>query len=418
VNGSNNIEVLLRELAPRVLGALMRRFGNFADAEDAVQEAMLAAVVSWPDQGVPERPDAWLIRVAARKLTDHLRSELASIRREVQDAVRTPADELLEPAADGGIRHDQDDSLVLMMLCCHPALRPASQIALTLRAVGGLTTAEIAHAFLVPESTMAQRIRRAKSRLKQCGAEFRLPTERERRDRLRAVMHVLYLMFNEGYTASSGDELVRGELTGEALRLTRMLHTLLPDDGEVSGLLALMLLTEARRPARSRPDESLIPLAEQDRTLWQRPMIDDGLALITDSLARSPLGPYQIQAAIAAVHAEAPQAEDTDWRQIVSLYGLLQQLAPSPMVSLNQAVAVAMVAGPRAALALLQPLDNQPGMPAHHRLHAVRAHLLEMAGDHRAARESYQMAARLTTSIPEQRYLHQRAARLSETPPR
>jgi RNA polymerase sigma factor (sigma-70 family) len=393
----------------------MRRYGSFPDAEDAVQEAMLAAVANWPHQGVPERPDAWLIRVASRKLTDQLRSEQASKRRELQMAERIPADELLEPAADADVSHDEDDTLVLLMLCCHPALIAPSQIALTLRAVGGLTTAEIARAFLVPESTMAQRISRAKSRIKACGAEFQLPTEHERPDRIRAVMHVLYLMFNEGYTASSGHDLVRGDLTAEAIRLTHLLHDLLPEDGEASGLLALMLLTEARRPARSRTDGSLIPLAEQDRTLWKRPMIEDGLALITDSLTRSPLGPYQIQAAIAAVHADAARAEDTDWRQIVGLYRLLDATAPSAMVSLNHAVAVAMVEGPRAGLALLEPLDDQDGLSRHHRLHAVRGHLLEMAGDYRAARESYQQAARLTTSIPEQRYLYDRAARLAES---
>jgi RNA polymerase sigma factor (sigma-70 family) len=416
VNHPAELEDLLRQLAPRVLAALTRHYRNFEAAEDAAQEALLAAATQWPERGVPDSPTGWLITVASRRMTDQLRSELASRYREEKAASRALPEELLAPAADSGPPAGEDDTLTLLMLCCHPSLTPPSQIALTLRAVGGLTTAEIARAFLVPESTMAQRISRAKGRIKASGAQFHLPPEGERADRLRSVLQVLYLIFNEGYTATSGPQLQRGELTGEAIRLTRTLRRLLPDDGEVAGLLALMLLTDARRLARTRPDGSLIPHAEQDRSRWNRESINEGITLITDALARTPLGPYQLQAAIAAVHAEAERAEDTDWPQIVRLYQLLERLAPNPMVTLNQAVAVAMVDGPRAGLALLEPLDTDDRLARHHRLHAVRAHLLEMAGDHQAARSGYQAAARLTTSLPEQRYLHSRAARLTADP--
>jgi RNA polymerase sigma factor (sigma-70 family) len=416
VNHPAELEDLLRQLAPRVLAALTRHYRNFEAAEDAAQEALLAAATQWPERGVPDSPTGWLITVASRRMTDQLRSELASRYREEKAASRALPEELLAPAADSGPPAGEDDTLTLLMLCCHPSLTPPSQIALTLRAVGGLTTAEIARAFLVPEATMAQRISRAKGRIKASGAQFHLPPEGERADRLRSVLQVLYLIFNEGYTATSGPQLQRGELTGEAIRLTRTLRRLLPDDGEVAGLLALMLLTDARRLARTRPDGSLIPHAEQDRSRWNRESINEGITLITDALARTPLGPYQLQAAIAAVHAEAERAEDTDWPQIVRLYQLLERLAPNPMVTLNQAVAVAMVDGPRAGLALLEPLDTDDRLARHHRLHAVRAHLLEMAGDHQAARSGYQAAARLTTSLPEQRYLHSRAARLTADP--
>jgi RNA polymerase sigma factor (sigma-70 family) len=416
VNHPAELEDLLRQLAPRVLAALTRHYRNFEAAEDAAQEALLAAATQWPERGVPDSPTGWLITVASRRMTDQLRSELASRYREEKAASRALPEELLAPAADSGPPAGEDDTLTLLMLCCHPSLTPPSQIALTLRAVGGLTTAEIARAFLVPESTMAQRISRAKGRIKASGAQFHLPPEGERADRLRSVLQVLYLIFNEGYTATSGPQLQRGELTGEAIRLTRTLRRLLPDDGEVAGLLALMLLTDARRLARTRPDGSLIPHAEQDRSRWNRESINEGITLITDALARTPLGPYQLQAAIAAVHAEAERAEDTDWPQIVRLYQLLERLAPNPMVTLNHAVAVAMVDGPRAGLALLEPLDTDDRLARHHRLHAVRAHLLEMAGDHQAARSGYQAAARLTTSLPEQRYLHSRAARLTADP--
>jgi RNA polymerase sigma factor (sigma-70 family) len=408
-----SIEDLLRELSPQVLAALTRRFGSFDAAEDALQEALLAAATQWPDQGVPDNPRGWLITVASRRLTDQLRTDLARARREAAVAALLPPIELIAPAADEDLPSEADDTLTLLFLCCHPALSAASQVALTLRAVGGLTTAQIAQAFFVPEATMAQRISRAKQSIKSAGARFDMPPDAERAERLRVVLHVLYLIFNEGYTASSGSELQRQDLTAEAIRIARDLRRLLPEDGEVAGLLALMLLTDARRPARTTPDGSLVPLAEQDRGLWQRDSIDEGVALISETLARARLGPYQLQAAIAAVHDEAARAEDTDWREIVALYELLNGLAPNPMVTLNRAVAVAMVEGPRAGLDLLATLDEDERMAGHHRLDAVRAHLLEMAGDRDGARDSYRRAARRTTSVPERRYLERRADRLS-----
>jgi RNA polymerase sigma factor (sigma-70 family) len=407
------LEGLLRELAPQALSALARRYGQFDACEDAVQEALLAAATQWPDDGIPDNPRGWLITVASRRLTDEIRGDNARRRREAATAALIPPEALVTPPPDVDDEPEQDDTLTLLFLCCHPSLSPASQVALTLRAVGGLTTAQIATAFLVPESTMAQRISRAKATIKSAGARFILPPQDQREDRLRVVLHVLYLVFNEGYTATSGPDLQRGELTREAIRLARDLHRLLPDDGEVTGLLALMLLTDARRPARTRPDGSLVPLAEQDRRLWDAASITEGVALITDILARARLGPYQLQAAIAAVHGEAPDADATDWPQIVALYDLLAQVAPNPMVTLNQAVAVAMVSGPTAGLDLLATLDGDDRMAGHHRLDAVRAHLHEMAGDLEAARASYRSAARRTTSLPERRYLEGRAARLA-----
>ena len=403
------VEELLRTLAPQVLGALVRRYGQFDASEDAVQEALLAAAEQWPEAGVPDNPRGWLITVAARRLIDQWRSDEARKRRE---AALAPPDEVHAPGPGDDQPGDQDDTLTLLFLCCHPALTPASQIALTLRAVGGLTTAQIARAFLVPEVTMGQRISRAKQRIKSTGIPFQLPPETERLDRLRVVLQVLYLIFNEGYTATSGPDLHRVELTGEAIRLARAVHRLLPDDGEVAGLLALMLLTDARRAARTRPDGALIPLAEQDRARWNRRHIEEGVALISDTLTRAPLGPYQLQAAIAAVHDETATAPDTDWKQILGLYELLDRIAPSPVVVLNKAIAVAMVRGPHAGLDLLATLDSDDRMAGNHRLEAVRAHLLEMAGDHAAARTHYQQAARRTTSRPEQRYLEARADRL------
>jgi RNA polymerase sigma factor (sigma-70 family) len=411
VNGPSEVEGLLRELAPQVLGVLVRRHGQFDLCEDAVQEALLAAAVQWPAEGVPERPRGWLVTVASRRMTDQIRGESARRRREEAVATASPADELVAPAADADAPA-ADDTLTLLFLCCHPALSPPSQVALTLRAVGGLTTAQVARAFLVPEATMAQRISRAKQTIKAAGARFAMPPPPERAERLRVVLQVLYLIFNEGYTASSGSDLQRADLTAEAIRLARELHRLLPEDGEVAGLLALLLLTDARRPARSRPDGSLVPLAEQDRSRWNADAIAEGVALISATLARAQLGPYQLQAAIAAVHDEAATAADTDWRQILVLYELLAQVAPSPVVTLNHAVALAMVRGPRAGLELLATLDGDARMAGSHRLDAVRAHLLELAGDTAAAREHYRAAARRTTSLPEQRYLEARAARL------
>jgi RNA polymerase sigma factor (sigma-70 family) len=412
VNAGGDIEDLLRRCAPRVLAAILRHHGNLSTAEDAVQEALLAAAVRWPRDGMPDSPENWLITVASRRVTDQIRSELASKRREERAAARIQPDQLLAPAADDEDTASHDDTLTLLMMCCHPSLTRASQIALTLRAVGGLTTAEIARAFLVPETTMAQRISRAKQRIKATGTRFGLPQEHEHADRFRAVLHVLYLIFNEGYTATAGPDLHRSDLTREAIRLTRTLNELLPGDGEVTGLLALMLLTDSRRPARTQADGSLVPLSEQDRQLWDRKSIDEGIVLVKHALARTPLGPYQLQAAIAAVHAEAQTAEDTDWPQIAALYELAEQFDPNPIVTLNHAVAVAMAYGPRAGLALLAPLETHGRLSSHHRLHAVRAHLQEMAGDYEAARSGYQAAARLTTSLPEQKYLHDRAIRL------
>ena len=407
------VEDLLRALAPQVLGVLVRRNGQFDACEDAVQEALLAASVQWPEEGVPDSPRGWLVTVASRRLTDQIRGEVARRRREVTAAALAPVDELVAAAPGEERLPDQDDTLTLLFLCCHPAISPASQLALTLRAVGGLTTEQIARAFLVPESTMAQRISRAKRSIKTAGVEFRMPPEPERSDRLRVVLHVLYLIFNEGYTATSGPDLHRADLTGEAIRLTRAVHRLLPDDGEVTGLLALMLLTDARRPARTLPDGALVPLAEQDRTRWNGEAIREGVALLTHTLAHAAVGPYQLQAAIAAVHDEATRADDTDWPQILALYELLDRISPNPMVTLNQAVAVAMVHGPSAGLDQLARLDGDERLTEHHRLDAVRAHLLELAGDQTAARSHYLRAARRTTSIPERRYLEGRAARLA-----
>jgi RNA polymerase sigma factor (sigma-70 family) len=396
------LEDLLRECAPQVLGAVVRRFGDFDTSEDAVQEALLAAAQQWPRDGVPDNPRSWLITVAARRRIELLRNETA--RRKREEAVG----QLREIAQPRG-----DDELTLLYLCCHPSLTPTSQIALTLRAVGGLTTAEIARALLVPEATVGQRISRAKQRIRDSGAVFRMPPPDERGKRLTAVLQVLYLIFNEGHTASSGPQLNRVELTAEAIRLTRQLHDRLPDDGEVAGLLALMLLTDARRPARTRPDGGLVPLAEQDRGRWDAAAIAEGVALITDTLKTAVIGPFQLQAAIAAIHDEAERPELTDWPQILQLYGLLQRLAPGPMVTLNRIVAVAMVDGPVVALAELQDAAADPALAGHHRLAAVRAHLLEMAGDLGGAREQYRLAARHTLSMPEQRYLDSRAARLA-----
>jgi RNA polymerase sigma factor (sigma-70 family) len=403
---------LLRPLAPQVLGSLVRRYGHFDLAEDAVQEALLAAALQWPEQGVPEHPRGWLITVAARRLTDELRSDRARRQREERAAAQVPADELVESPPEEAV--EDDDTLTLLFLSAHPSLSPASQLALTLRAVGGLTTLEIAHAFMVPEATIAQRISRAKQSIKASGIPFELPPEPERAARLQVVLQVLYLIFNEGYTATSGAALQRRELTAEAIRLTREVRRLLPDDGEAAGLLALMLLTDARRLARTRTDGSLVRLDEQDRGLWDQNCIAEGLALVTDALSAGAVGPYQLQAAIAAVHAEAARAEDTDWPQIVALYELLERISPNPMITLNHAVAVAMARGPRAGLDLLRALEGDRRVAEHHRLHAVRAHLLEMAGDREAARDGYLRAARRATSLPERRYLETRAARLGD----
>jgi len=415
VTGQAAPEDLLRELAPQVLGVLMRRYAGLDSCEDAVQEALLDAATQWPAAGLPDNPRAWLLTVATRRLADISRSE--SARRQREDAVflATPpavlagADAWLAEEAVGS--RDSDDTLTLLFLCCHPALTPSSQVALTLRAVGGLSTAEIARAFVVPETTMAQRISRAKQQIRAAGAQFAPPAAAERDQRLRAVQQVLYLIFNEGYVASAGETLQRTDLSAEGIRLAQLLRRLLPDDAETAGLLALMLLTDARRAARVTPDGALVPLTEQDRGRWDRPLIAEGAALIAGTLATtSALGPYQIQAAIAAVHDEAASVADTDWAEILALYDILAQVSPGPMVSLGRAVAVAMVHGPAAGLTATDELAGP--LARHHRFHAVRAHLLEMDGDSAAAAAAYQMAAKYATNTAEKRYLNREGRRV------
>jgi len=397
-----DVESVLRELAPRVLAVLVKRYGQFDQCEDAVQEALLAASQQWPRDGVPANPTGWLVTVAGRRWTEQWRSDQARRLREV--AFSRSGSRENPPSVEG-----HDDELTLFLLCCHPALTVASQVALTLRAVGGLTTAEIARALLVPESTVGQRISRAKQQIRNAGTRFELPPPDQLPDRLNAVRQVLYLIFNEGYTASSGPDLHRVQLTAEAIRLTRQLHARRPGDGETTGLLALMLLTDARRAARTGPDGALVPLEEQDRARWDAEAIAEGTALIEGALATAEVGPYQLQAAIAAVHDEAATAGGTDWPQILVLYDLLVTAAPGPMATLGRIVALSMVDGPEAGLrALEEAADTLKG---HHRLHAVRAHLLDRAGDHEAARAEYEVAAQRTLSVPEQRYLWDRSRR-------
>ncbi|MFE0649138.1 RNA polymerase sigma factor [Streptomyces sp. NPDC059534] len=412
MSGPTEVEDLLRACAPRVLGALVRRYGDFDLCEDAVQEALLAAAQQWPADGIPGHPRGWLLTVAARRYVDLVRSEAARRRREDAVALATPDSALLAPAADDATGTDRDDSLSLLFLCCHPDLKPPSRIALTLRAVGGLTTAQIAAAFLVPEPTMAQRISRAKQAIKAAGWSLAQPEGEDRTARLAEVRHVLYLVFNEGYTASGGDALTAPELSTEAIRLTRLLHRLVPEDPETAGLLALMLLTDARRPARTGAHGELVPLAEQDRGSWDARLVAEGVELISRTLPRGRVGPYQLQAAIAAVHDEAESAEATDWPQILALYELLERTGPNPMITLNRAVAVAMVHGPRAGLDLLEEAAADPRLSRNHRLPATRAHLLELLGDLESAAAAYREAARLTTSAPERRHLTERARRL------
>lgn len=410
---TDHAEPLLRALAPRVLGALMRRHSDFATAEDAVQEALMAAAWQWPQQGLPDNPGGWLFTVASRRMTDLIRADHARRQRE-NDAI---ADALLEqphvPPPDAGDVAERDDSLLLLFMCCHPSLSPTSAIALTLRAVGGLSTDEIARAFLVPEATMAQRISRAKQTIKKAGASFELPSQQDRTDRLTNVLHVLYLMFNEGYATTAGPSLQRVALSTEAMRLARKLHTLLPDECEVAGLVALMLLTDARRAARTGPNGELIPLDEQDRSLWDRSMIAEGTALILETFAKDHVGLYQLQAAIASLHDEAPDVDATDWRQIFALYSVMLQMSDNPMVALSQAIAAAMVHGPAAGLAMLTPIAADPRVAGTHRVDAVRAHLLEMSGDLDGAVAHYRAAAAKTTSQPERDYLTRKALALA-----
>lgn len=405
----HRVERLLRDLAPQVLAAVIRRFRDFAASEDAVQEALIVAAAQWPEQGVPDNPVGWLIHVAHRRMSDHLRSEASRRAREAAVAEESPLHVDLGDTAD--------DALALLFMCCHPSLTPASAIALTLRAVGGLTTAEIARAFLVPEATIGQRISRAKETIRASGLPFRMPEGADRAERLDAVLHVLYLIFSEGYTATSGDALHRTDLSNEAIRLARQVHELLPDDGDVGGLLALMLLTDARRLARTGPAGELIPLDEQDRTRWDRTAIAEGIALASEALAKGSLGAYQLLAAIAAVHDEAERAGDTDWPQILALYDILRRIDDGPVVQLNRAIAVAMVHGPDAGLAALVPLRDDQRLRQTHRLDAVRAHLLDRGGHRDEARALYRTAAARTTSLPERNYLLRKAANLDEELP-
>ena len=404
-------ERLLRELAPQVLAAVARRFRDFASSEDAVQEALLAAATQWPQQGTPDNPRAWLIHVASCRFTDQLRSDLARKHREDQAALDAVVEsQRLEVTTEA----EEDDTLILLFMCCHPAVTPSSAIALTLRAVGGLTTKEIASAYLVPETTMAQRISRAKQSIRASGIRFQLPDGGEGARLFGSVLHVLYLIFNEGYASSAGPDLRRGDLSDEAIRLTRLLHRLRPEEPEVAGLLALMLLTDARRVARTGPEGELIPLDEQDRSLWDRQLIAEGVALLTAALPKGSVGPYQLQAAIAAVHDEAPRSEETDWPQILALYGLLKRITDNPMVTLNHAVAAAMVHGSHQGLALLEKLNSDPRLAGHHRLEAVRAHLLELSGDPVNAIRHFRIAAERTASVPERNFLLGRASKLAD----
>jgi RNA polymerase sigma factor (sigma-70 family) len=407
---SPRIDELVRPLTPQVIGALTRRYGMFDLCEDAVQEALLDAAMQWPHRGVPDSPRAWLITVASRRLTDLVRSDSSRRRREESQFAANREEQA--PPADEPPGLDRDDSLTLLFLCCHPALSAPSQIALTLRGVGGLTTDEIASAHLVPTATMGQRISRAKQRLREIDAPFAMPTPQDLPNRLDAVLHVLYLIFNEGYTASSGEMVIRADLTTEAIRLTRELHRQLPNDGEVTGLLALMLLTEARRPARVAQDGSLIPLADQDRTRWTKPLITEGTTLISGALTTTELGPYQLQAAIAAIHDEAEAVASTDWSQILALYSLLETVAPNPMVTLNKAIAVAEVQGPQAGLNLLESLKEDPRVANHHRLPAVQAHLQEQAGNKTEAKRLFEAAAEKAPNHQERKYLQRKAEAL------
>jgi RNA polymerase sigma factor (sigma-70 family) len=411
--GTQSVEHLLRELAPRVLGAVARRDHDFGAAEDAVQEALIAAAAQWPSSGIPNNARGWLYQVALRKLADHARSEAARRRRE--DAVAIETGDIVAPTNADEPSAGEDDTLVLLFMCAHPALTASSAIALTLRAVGGLTTAEIANAFLVPEATMAQRISRAKQTIKASGVPFRMPSDAERGERLRGVLHVLYLIFNEGYASSAGEEVHRADLADEAIRLARAVHSLLPDDGEVAGLLALMLLTDARRAARTGANGELIPLDEQDRSLWDKRLIVEGTELVSRALSNGSIGLYQLQAAIAAIHDEAPRAEDTDWPQILAFYGLLARMSDNPMVALSQAVAAAMVHGPAAGLERITALDDDPRIGGHYGLEGVRGHLFELWGDRARADAHFRAAAEGTASIAERNYLLMKAARLAST---
>jgi RNA polymerase sigma factor (sigma-70 family) len=395
VTAPPDVEGLLRELAPQALGAVARRYGDFADAEDAVQEALVAAAAEWPRK-LPDKPLSWLITVTSRRLVDEYRRKDARRRREDLAASLSMNQAEAVPSSD--------DSLVMLFLCCDDTLSSTLSIPLTLRAVAGLTTREIAAAYLVPVATMAQRISRAKAQLR--GHRFELPTDPAAR--LRSVCEVLYLLFNEGYTSSSGPDLLRVDLSGEAIRLARMLHGQAPSDPEVAGLLALMLLTEARRPARTTAAGALVPLAQQDRSHWDHALIAEGVRLLNATLAAGRIGEYQLLASVAALHDEAASHTSTRWAQIAKAYARLESLTGNPMVRLNRAVAVAMVEGPASGLALLDGLELHDS----HRLHAVRAHLLHETGDLAAAAQEYTAAAARTDNARERDYLVEQAARV------
>lgn len=407
------IEHVLRNETPHVLGALVRRFGRFELAEDAVQEALIVASRRWADDGVPDDPRSWLIRVGYRRMIDLIRSERAARRREEEAASADPV--LVDPTGPAPRVVDHDDSLQLLLLCCHPALSEVSQVALTLRAVGGLTTAEIAHAYGTTEATMGTRISRAKQTLRKAGARFEIRDDDDVAARVAVVMRVLYLIFNEGYTVTAGDRLTRTDLTAEAIRLARMLHALLPDETEASGLLALMLLTDARRAARTDRQDELVVLDEQDRAQWDEGLIAEGQQLIERAWRQERVGPYQLQAAIAATHAQARTAVETDWPQIAALYLWLERLQPTAPVRLARVVAVAEAFGSRRGLDLFEQLERDHQLMGDPlvagRAHAVRAHLLDRLDDHDRADDEYRAAAALTENEPERRYLLQRARR-------
>jgi RNA polymerase sigma factor (sigma-70 family) len=404
-----SVEHLLREITPQVLGALTRRHRDFAAAEDAVQEALLDASMQWPLQGVPQNPAGWLYKTASRRFTDALRSDIARRRREEQ--MNDPTEETHVQAVEE-FEPEQDDTLVLLFMCSHPALTPTTAVALMLRAVGGLTTREIGAAFFVSEATMAQRISRAKQTIIESKVSFELPSAAERAQRLQSVLHVLYLIFNEGYASSSGHALQRVDLSTEAIRLARALQMSTEDSPEIPGLLALMLLTDARRAARTDAGGELIPLDEQDRALWDRQLIEEGVSLVEQAMAKGRVGPYQVQAAIAALHDRSQTTEDADWAQIHAFYLLLERMTGNPMITLNRAVATAMVEGPDAGLRVVDTVSEDARIKGHYRIHAVRAHLHERAGRNELALEHYRLAAEATASLPERNYLVRKAARL------
>lgn len=411
--GGEGLADALRALVPQVVGAVARRCGDFSDAEDAVQDALLAAAAQWPAQGRPANPGGWLFHVACRRLADRQDAERARRMREAASALAHDASTTMptRDLDDAAFRADEDDTLALLFMCCHPSLAPSSAVALTLRAVGGLTTAEIASAFLVPVPTMAQRISRAKQTINAAGARFALPDAAERERSLDSVLHVLYLLFNEGYLSRAGPDLVRVELSSEAIRLARLLHRLVPEHAEAAGLLALLLLTDARRQARTGPAGELVPLHEQDRSRWDRGAIEEGTQLVQAAFARGRVGRFQVEAAIAALHGEASSVQATDWAQILALYGLLERMGDNPLVTLNRAVALAMVSGPAAGLQALTALDGDDRLAEQrYRLDAVRGHLLEMAGEREAALRHFRAAAEGATSLAERSYLLRKAA--------